>query len=134
MLGENLGEERGKITSTRVLSVDAPGPKIEASFEATGKILGMEIIDRGTYSSVQWPGGVLHGEGQGVIMTKNGEMATWTGHGSGRFTGPGKISWRGAIYFQTQSESLARLNGMVGVYEYEVDSEGTVYAKTQEWK
>jgi hypothetical protein len=134
MLGETLGEERGKLTGTRVLSVDARGAKMEASFEATGRILGVEVVDRGTYCSVPWPGGVLHGEGQGVMMTKDGEMATWSGRGIGRFTGPGKISWRGAIYFQTSSERLARLNGIVGVFEYDTDAEGAVSAKTYEWK
>lgn len=36
---------------------------------------------------------VMQGEGQGIITTKDGEgMATWTGHGIGRFTASGKIS------------------------------------------
>ncbi len=35
----------------------------------------------------------MQGEGQGIITTKDGEgMATWTGHGIGRFTASGKIS------------------------------------------
>ncbi len=48
-------------------------------------------------------------------MTQDGEMVTWKGQGIGRLTGVGAVSWRGAVYYQTASEKLARLNGIAGV-------------------
>jgi hypothetical protein len=55
-------------------------------------------------------------------MTEDGEMATWRGQGVGRFTGRGRaVSYRGAIYYQTTSERLARLNGIAVVFEYDSD-------------
>jgi hypothetical protein len=49
-------------------------------------------------------------------------------------TGPGlAASWRGAIYYQTTSPRLARLNGIAGVYEFEVDENGKTTDKIYEW-
>ncbi len=46
----------------------------------------------------------------------------------------GAASWRGAIYYQTESERLERLNGVAGVFEFEVDQEGNTRGKVWEWK
>jgi hypothetical protein len=40
MLGEQIGEELGRITARRVLPSDEYGPKVEVTFEASGKVLG----------------------------------------------------------------------------------------------
>ncbi|HZC50381.1 MAG TPA: hypothetical protein VE244_15130 [Nitrososphaeraceae archaeon] len=63
-------------------------------------------------------------------------MATWTGQGIGRFSSPGKISFRGSLFFSTNSQNrkLAFLNNMVGVFEYEVDEMGNCSSKVWEWK
>ena len=91
-----MGEDKGKITSQRVLDVEGGTPKMETSFSATGKYRGVEATDMGTYWSTPRPGGAIHGEGQGVLMSKDGqEMATWTGQGVGRFISPGKIKFVG---------------------------------------
>jgi hypothetical protein len=67
-------------------------------------------------------------------MTSDGEMATWRGEGVGRFTGRGAVvSWRGAIYYQTASPKLARLNSVAVFFEYEVDENGKTQAKLWEW-
>ena len=90
-LGELIVEDRGKITGQRVLDVD--GPKIESSFTMNGRYMGEEGTDMGTYCSVMRQGeeGVMFGEGQGVVTTKDGQgMATWMGHGIGRFSSPGR--------------------------------------------
>ena len=47
MLGNKLGEDRGKITGQRVL--DATGPKIEVSFSAVGTYAGIDFTNTGTY-------------------------------------------------------------------------------------
>jgi hypothetical protein len=67
-------------------------------------------------------------------MTEDGEVATWRGADVGRFTGQGgAVSRRGAIYFQSTSERLARLNGIAVVFEFETDQSGKVAAKSFEW-
>ncbi len=124
--------------------MDVEGPKIENSFVMDGKYKGAEGTDIGTYSSVlrqEEEGGgegwVMYGEGQGVVTTKDGqEMATWTGQGIGRFSSPGKISFRGSLFFRSNSKDgkLSFLNNLVGVFEYEVDGMGNCSSKVWEWK
>jgi hypothetical protein len=47
MLGEIIGELKGKITNQRVLSVD--GPKIETSMFSSGSIMGTQVTETLTY-------------------------------------------------------------------------------------
>ncbi len=134
MLGEVLGEERGKVTAFRVLPSDGHGSKVEVSAQASGKVLGLDAGSRVTYLSIARLDGTLYGEGQGIITTSEGDRATFTGAGVGKLTGAGSVSWRGALYYQTASERLERLNGVAGVFEFEVDQEGNTHAKVWEWK
>lgn len=136
MLGDQISEEKGKITSQRVLDVEGGVPKIETSFSATGNYRGVETTATITYWSTPRPGGAIYGEGQGALMSKDGqEMAIWTGQGIGRFTSPGKIRLTGSLFFETSSTGkLAFLNNLVGVFEYETDESGNTSATVWEWK
>jgi hypothetical protein len=133
MIGEQIGELKGKRTGRRVLSVDNFF-KVEVSFESTGKVLGVEMNEVGTYSSQVRPDGSLYGEGQGIVMGKDGSMATWTGAGVGKINPDGAVSYRGAIYYSTASPKLARLTSVAVVFEYEVDPQGNTHSKLWEWK
>lgn len=136
MLGDLVSEEKGKITSQRVLDVEGGEPKIETSFSATGNYRGVETTATVTYWGSPRPGGAIYGEGQAALMSKDGqEMATWTGQGIGRFTSPGKIRFTGSLFFNTSSTGkLAFLKNLVGVFEYETDESGNTSAKVWEWK
>ena len=135
MLGEKIGEFSGKVTTQRVLPCEGSGPKIEVSFQSTGKILGLDVNEIGTYWSVMRPGGAIYGEGQGVYMTKDGESCSWVGSGIGKPTGKGTgVSYRGSVYYQTTAARLTRLNTMCAVFEYEVDENGNSRSILSEWK
>jgi hypothetical protein len=136
MLGDLISEEKGKVTSQRVLDVEGGVPKMETSFSATGNYRGVETIATVTYWGSPRPGGVIYGEGQAVLMSKDGqETVTWTGQGIGRFTGPGKTRFTGSLFYSTSSTGkLAFLNNMVGAFEYETDESGNTSAKVWEWK
>jgi len=136
MLGDLISEEKGKITSQRVLDVEDGEPKIETTFSAIGSYRSVETTATVTYSGSLRPGGAIYGEGQGVLMSKDGqEMATWTGQGIGRVTSPGKIRFAGSLFFSTSSTGkLSFLNNLVGVFEYESDESGNTSAKAWEWK
>ncbi|KCZ71044.1 hypothetical protein ANME2D_03074 [Candidatus Methanoperedens nitroreducens] len=134
MLGEMIGEIRGKITVNRVLPPEGGSPKIESSYQGSGKILGIEVTDMGTYWSVIRAGGMLYGEGHGVMMTKDNEMATWKAQGAGRVTKQGALTARGSQFFHTQSQKLAHINSIVAVFEYEEDENGNTHDKLWEWK
>jgi len=131
MLGDQIAEETGKVTGFRV--VDAAGPKAEVSIQTKGKILGNDYQGRATYTSEIQPGGFLFGEGQGVYMTAD-SMAVWKGQGTGRLIPGGGVSYRGAIHFVTATGKLAKLAGMVGVFEHSSDANDNVASKLWEWK
>ena len=132
MLGELLGETTGKRIVRRVLSTEPT--KVEVSFEDSGKMLGINTTGFGTYSSVVRPDGTISGEGEGVTHTQDGEMITWKGSGLGKFKERGAVSYRGILYYRTTSQTLARLNTVAGVFEFEVDAQGKTHSKVWEWK
>jgi hypothetical protein len=79
--------------------------------------------------------GSLYGQGQGIITTKDGDVATWTGQGIGHFTQDGKLRFHGSLFYSTRSTGkLAFLKNMVGVFSYEVDTAGKTTGKVWEWK
>ncbi len=133
MLGDQIGEERGNSTGRRVLP-GAGGATMEVSFEASGKFLGVNVTDMGTYVSVMRPDGSIEGQGQGIIMGAGGEVATWKGTGVGKMVGPGAVSYRGVLLYQSPTPGWARLNSTVGVFEYEVAADGATLGKIWEWK
>jgi hypothetical protein len=133
MQGELVLEARGKTTGLRVIPAEGQGLKVESSFQERGKILGQDYNMIGTYLSFVRPDGFLYGEGQGILTTDQGDTATFAGQGIGKRRGSG-VSWRAALYFQTASKNLSRLNGIAVILEYEVDAEGNTQDKGWEWK
>jgi hypothetical protein len=97
-------------------------------------LLGVNFRETGTYWTIVRPDGTLYGEGQGVIMTKDGKMATWTGHGVGTTKKDGTASYRGAIYYQTMPPKWSRLNKVAVLFEYGVDANGNTHSEYWEWK
>lgn len=134
MLGEKIGESKGRTTGQRVLPAGNEGPRLEVSFEDETKLLGIDCKEIGTYIAELRADGTLHGEGQGVVMGKNGESATWKGQGVGQTKKDGSASYRGCIFFRTTSEKLLRLNKTAAVFEYEVDANGNSKSQVWEWR
>ena len=134
MLGDRIGTESGKVTTQRVLPSRGGGPRMETTFQHAGTVLGASATDTGTYWSVVRPDGTLYGEGQGIMMGKGGEAATWVGQGVGTMKKNGAVSYRGAIYIQTSTPAWSRLNGVACVFEFDVDAQGNSKSETWEWK
>lgn len=136
MLGEKVGEFVGTATA-KVLPAEGSTPKFETSVEGSGTFLGTAITGLATYQSEVLADGTLYGEcpNQGVIMTQGGEIATFRATGAGRFTGEGgAVSFRGVAYFRTSTSTLARLNGVAVVYDFDVDADGNAKWDLWEWK
>ena len=134
MLGDKIGEMSGKIVSQRVLSIEGAGPKMETSFQQNGTVLGTKVKETGTYVTIVRDDGTQFGEGQGIMITADGEMATWAGHGVGRANKDGTASYRGSLIFQTTPAQLSRLNNIAVVFEYTVDADGNTHSHYWEWK
>jgi len=134
MQGDKVGESTGRVISQRVLPNPEGAPKMETSFKSGGKLLGADANETGTYWSIIRPDGTIFGEGQGVIMGTEGNLATWVGQGVGTTREGGAVSYRGAIYYQSSSPTWSRLNGVAVIFEYEVDAEGNTRSQLWEWK
>ena|SRR5947209_434352 len=134
MLGNKLGEDKGKITGERVL--DAIGPKIEISFSAAGKYVGIDCTNTVTYWTIPAAANVLYGEAKGVLMPKNDlDMLSWTAQGMGTFIAPGNAKFRGSVFFKTSlTGKLSALDNLVGVFEHESDASGNTATQVWEWK
>ena len=133
MLGEQIMAGQGKRTGRRVVTVE-PRFVVEVSFEDMGSMLGHQGMNIGTYVSSQRADGTLTGEGCGVFATLEGASVTWKAVGTGRFGAGGAVAYRGALTFETIAPALMSLNGIAGVFEFDVDAAGHTQTKIWEWK
>jgi hypothetical protein len=134
MLGDKLGNGKGKVVLRRVLASGAAAVRTETTQRGTGKLLGVDMQEWATYESELRSDGTIFGSGQGVYMGKGGEMATWRGSGVGTFQKNGGVSFRGAIYLFSTTPKWQRLNTVACIFEYEVDANDAYKASLTEWK
>jgi hypothetical protein len=133
MLGDQIGEETGKVIVRRVLPGEGR-PKVEVTVQTSGKLFGVETRSMVTYTATIRADGSVYGEGQGFVTGKNGEAAIMRAAGVGKLLGGGAVSYRGASYFESESEKWKRLNTIAVVFEYEADADGNAKSKAWEWK
>jgi hypothetical protein len=135
MTAELIGEFKGKITGYRITEILMNGPKSEVSFKQSGKLLGVECMDRATYSGVMNGPDVLYGEGQGALMSMSGEMASYRATGTMKMEKNGPMPvWHGVLYFQSPTQKLSALNGKAVIYDYEIDENENTHVKLWLWK
>ncbi len=79
---------KGKIVGQRVLDMD--GPKMESTGSVSGTYKEESVNIILTFISTT-DGGVIHGEGLGVMSNGYGEIVTYRGHGIGWLTTSGNI-------------------------------------------
>ena len=131
--------EQGRIIGQRVLAV-MPQPQLEFSFMANASINNgsgsvINAINTGTSVSTLNADGTFDGKGQGILRTQGGEVATWTNQVTGNLTQEGTIISRGVGFWSTPSTTgeLAFMNGMITVFEVQIDREGNLSATEWEW-
>jgi len=134
MLGEHLGEMRGQSIGTRILPDEGQGPRMEITDRGDGTLCGVHATATVTYVGVMRPNGTIAGSGTGTVVTEDGEIAMFRAAGVGRTVRPGATTWRGAMFYETSSAKLARLNGIALLFEYEVDESGKSEGHFHEWK
>lgn len=137
-LGDPFFVEQGKIIGQRVLTV-TPQPQIEFIFMANATINNgddvINAINTGTSVSTLNADGTFRSEGQGILRTQDGDVATWTNQVTGSLTPEGTIVSRGVGLWSTPSTTgeLAFMNGMITVFEVQIDGEGNLSAREWEW-
>jgi hypothetical protein len=121
-LGNPFFVEQGRIIGQRVVAV-TPQPQLESSFMANATITNgsdtvTNAINTGTSVSTLNADGTFRGEGQGILRTQGGDVATWTNQVVGTLTPEGTIITRGVGFWSTPSTTgeLAFMNGMITVF------------------
>jgi len=140
LFGNPFFVEQGRIIGQRVLAV-MPQPQLEFSFMANASINNgsdsvIDAINTGTSVSILNADGSFSGKGQGILRTQGGEVATWTNQVTGNLTREGTIISRGVGFWSTPSTTgeLAFMNGMITVFEVQIDREGNLSAREWEWR
>jgi hypothetical protein len=134
MLGDKIGDLRGQNISTRVLPDEGHGPRMEITDQETGTMYGVQVTSTVTYIGTMRPNGTISGDAVGITMGENGEAATFRGSGVGTFIRPGVTTWRGTLFFETESKKLSKLNGIAALFEYTTDESGKTEGHLFEWK
>ena len=108
---------------------------MEVSFEIAGDFAGAGTTWLGTYWAAVRDDGSMYGEcpRQGVVMTDDGGVGSWTAAGVGWFGEAGSTHFRGAIYLLSSPEKLAHLNRTAIVYEWQVDGDGNATGTFWAW-
>jgi hypothetical protein len=139
-LGNPFFVEHGRIIGQRVLAV-TPQPQLESSFMANATVANgnetvTNAINTGTSVSTLNADGSFRGEGQGILRTPGGDVATWTNEVVGNLTPEGTIVTRGVGFWSTPSPAgeLAFMDGMITFFEVQIDSEGSLSAREWEWR
>jgi hypothetical protein len=135
-LGDPFYKERTKATSVRVIDV-INGPKVEVSFSGNGTIRdSINVTNIGTIWTLPTSGGMIYSEGQGLLTTQQGEMATYTQQAIGQITPEGRVVFHGSMFFKTLSPTgqLAFLDNQMGIYNYESDIAGNAIKQVWEWQ
>jgi hypothetical protein len=148
-LGEPLFTEQGRITGQRVLAV-APQPQVETSFMANTSINNgtgfvVNAINIGTTTISLNADGTFRGEGQGILRSEGGGFASWTSQTVGNLASGGNIIVHGVTFWSappppssstaaTTSSELAFMNGVIGLFEMQIDRQGNLSVTEWEWE
>lgn len=139
LFGEPIYKETGRQSSnTIVLNVEGGIIKTQDFYTATGILKNIgNVTDKSnfitTYRSDS--GNTSTSTGTGIIMTTDGEIATYTGQDLGITDKNGTDTYHGIIIFQTGSDGkLAFLDNLVGLYEYKSWLDGKKSGLIWEWK
>ena len=132
MLGELIYEAMGKTLGLRMLDDNGT---MEITIQEQGTVFGIECTLTATLVEKYRPTGIMYSEGHGIMMTKDGDIATLT---LSAITIPKGLpplgSIRGVTFFNTQSPKLARLNSVCCVFEAEMNEDHSYSVKDWEWK
>ena len=123
-IGNHVGSLKGKCVNKALPAKVYGMPRIETTAECDGDLAGNPVKTLATYQAEMRSDGTFIGDcpNSGVVLAADG-VATFRANGVGKPTAEGGFSFRGPVYFETTSASLASLNGVAHFYEWEVDAE-----------
>lgn len=141
IFGEPIYKEISRQSSNSiVLNVEGGDSliKTQDSYTATGILKNVgNVTDKSTFITTYQSdsGNTSTSTGNGIITTKDGEIATYTGHDLGITDKNGTDTYHGIIIFKTDSDrKLAFLDNLIGLYEYKSWLDGKKSGTIWEWK
>jgi hypothetical protein len=133
-LGKPFFDERGKITSRRVVNI-GDNVDLEISLTSSGSMNGFYPTDTATFLSTIRSDSTVFSKGCGILTAENAEFATYTFQGLGRYSPNGELWSNGVLFSDTKSTGrLAFLNNLVGLFKNKIDRMGRTVTKTWELK
>jgi hypothetical protein len=135
VLGEKVGEEKGKATGMSIKSIGPEGMTIEVSFVSEVKGFGRYSGGRnmGTLTVIQGPS-THKTAGQGIFVTTDGESLPWHVVGTGKRVG-GRDRGIGLVTFSTRSQKYAWVNDGLYVLDSEASPDFSEFSDiSYEWK
>jgi hypothetical protein len=131
-IGNLTYQENGRVTGKRVLDVN--GPVMENSYSASGTLKGnIPVTNIGTIKVFIRSGGAIYGEGQGVMLSRNGEIATWISQAIGHADQNGNVIVYDSVVFGLSSTgNTSFLNNMMLVFKQLVSQTNNVSSKAWE--
>lgn len=136
IFGNPLFEETSH-KSTGSIAVSNQGlSQTQDSYTATGILQGVgNVTDNAAFITTQLGKGHSSSEGTGIISTRDGFNATYTGKDVGTKDSSGIETYKGIQIFKANSDSkLAFLNNVIGIYLYRYWPNGTTSGTVWEWK
>jgi hypothetical protein len=139
IFGEPIYKETSRQSSNSiVLNVESDIITTQDSYTATGILKNVgNVTDKSNFITTYQTdaGNTSTSTGKGIITTKDGEIATYTGQDLGITDKNGTDTYHGIIIFQTDSDGkLAFLDNLIGLYEYKSWSDGKKSGVIWEWK
>ncbi|HEU5121030.1 MAG TPA: hypothetical protein VFT71_08575 [Candidatus Nitrosocosmicus sp.] len=153
VLGQPFYVENTKSTYMRVLNVDTL-PSVEVSYNGNSTINGSPTQTIGTVVDKMGSEGVVHSEGQAIILTVTGQVITYKSKSVGHYNPDGSFSDSGIILFslpfldsinnnssninnsQSNSEDkvdYSEFNNVLGIYKKTVDPSGNGLTTVWKW-
>ena len=132
MIGKLLMDEQGRLGVRRVPSLESGAAKVEQTFEAIGTFHEVRYGNIGTCWSIIRPDGTIYAEWQGGLRTVANDTAVWRGVSVGTYVvGPEHSrTFRGSLTIENAKGALAELNGVLAVFELNIDDQGKVRNRT----
>ena len=123
MLGKKVGSTTATCVNKALPSNGGGMPRMETAATGAGELVGAEVKIFATYHAEMRPDGTFYGEcpNSGVVMAADG-VATFRASGIGKPTSDGGFSFRGSVYFEASAPSLAELNGIACMYQWDVNA------------
>ena len=138
IFGEPIYKETSRQQSTSIVLDVKENIKTQDSYTATGILKDVgNVTDKSTFITTYQSdsGNTSTSTGHGIITTKDGEIATYTGQDLGITDKNGTDTYHGILIFQTDSDGkLAFLDNLIGLYEYKSWSDGKKSGIIWEWR